>query len=135
MPILDGFGATQAIRVIETTKPIDKSPRYSTMLHGRIPIFAVSASLVEDQRDEMVQLGMDGWILKPVEFKRMAILLGGISNPTLRSDNAYHEGYNWEIGGWLQPPSPSAFQSSEDPSPGSEQRSTPSEHNNPEATN
>lgn len=105
MPILDGFGATKGIRAIEKagTKQ-GQLPRRSIALVGRIPIFAVSASLTEDQRDYMIRLGMDGWILKPIEFKRMAVLLGGITNLKLREENAYYVSCNWEHGGWLEAP-------------------------------
>ncbi|ELU37660.1 phytochrome-like protein [Rhizoctonia solani AG-1 IA] len=67
MPILDGFGATKAIRKLEAASPEETSAiaadRTSMRLNGRIPIFAVSASLREKQREEMHDLGMDGWIL------------------------------------------------------------------------
>lgn len=69
MPILDGFGATRAIRSIEQDLPVDQKARRSVVINGRIPVFAVSASLRESQREEMMDLGMDGWILKPIEFK------------------------------------------------------------------
>lgn len=126
MPILDGFGATKGIRHIESSKPLNTLPRRSTALVGRMPIFAVSASLTEDQRDYMVELGMDGWILKPIEFKRMAVLLSGIHDIQLRQQHAYHEGCIWEYGGWLEAPLSPGIPIYEDESPASEPKSTPS---------
>lgn len=41
-------------------------------VNGRIPILAVSASLSENQRQEITDVGLDGWILKPVDFKRLS---------------------------------------------------------------
>jgi len=128
MPILDGFGATKGIRQIEANKPLNTLPRRSTALVGRIPIFAVSASLTEDQRDYMVELGMDAWILKPIEFKRMAVLLSGINDIRLRQQHAYHEGCIWEYGGWLESPVSTGVPPYEDESPASEPKSTPSSH-------
>ncbi|KIM30117.1 hypothetical protein M408DRAFT_15706 [Serendipita vermifera MAFF 305830] len=84
MPILDGFGATEGIRKIERTAPLDGLPRRSTALTGRIPIFAVSASLTKDQRPYMINIGMDGWILKPIDFKRMTLMLSGIHSLAAR---------------------------------------------------
>lgn len=104
MPILDGFGATARIREIErqVSPSVTGTPiRVSLANNGRIPIFAVSASLREQQREEMEDLGMDGWILKPIDFKRMNTLLQGITDPTQRQLNVYRPGYSWEVGGWL----------------------------------
>ncbi|KAF9013357.1 hypothetical protein BDQ17DRAFT_1386916 [Cyathus striatus] len=71
MPILNGFEATRRIRDLEkSTVGSPPIKRLSHILNGRIPIFAVSASLFEHQRDELFEHGMDGWILKPIDFKR-----------------------------------------------------------------
>jgi len=107
MPILDGFEATKCIRKIESSTPMDRFPRRSIVTVGRIPIFAVSASLRKDQRPYMIEIGMDGWILKPIDFKRMVVLLAGISSISIRAQNVYEEGRNWEYGGWLELPSSS----------------------------
>jgi len=48
---------------------------------------------------------MDGWILKPIDFKRLAIILQGVTDFSQRECNRYCAGYNWEIGGWLALPS------------------------------
>lgn len=103
MPILNGFDAAKAIRTLEKESPSlsNASERTSRSLNGRIPIFAVSASLLERQREEMISFGMDGWILKPIEFKRLRDILTGILDPTQRDKDVYRAGY-WEIGGWLE---------------------------------
>ena len=77
------------------------NPRASQVLNGRLPIFAVSASLFEEQRDDMYNLGMDGWILKPIDFKRLRIILRGVTDLSQREKDVYHPGCNWEHGGWL----------------------------------
>ena len=100
MPILNGFDASKAIRFLEHTFP--PGTRRSTQLHGRIPIFAVSASLQERQRHEMVGYGMDGWILKPIDFRRLRTILDVIMNPERRDKVEYRPGCNWEAGGWFE---------------------------------
>ncbi|CAG7853027.1 SubName: Full=Related to phytochrome {ECO:0000313/EMBL:CCA70880.1} [Serendipita indica DSM 11827] len=118
MPILDGFGATKAIREIEKNSPIVVPPRPSAILCGHIPIFAVSASLRPEQRPYMLEQGMDGWILKPIDFKRMDTLLAGISNRQVRKENAFNPGCDWEKGGWLSEtiiPSPDSIETSPHP--------------------
>jgi DNA-binding response OmpR family regulator len=101
MPILNGFEATQRIRHLEATK-LPKTDRLAHLLNGgRIPILAVSASLVERQRGELEQIGIDGWFLKPIDFGRLYTILRGITDPVQRSRDEYRVGGGWEIGGWL----------------------------------
>lgn len=103
MPLLNGYEATERIRALEEE---NKEPprRFSHLLNGRLPIFAVSASLREDQREDMFNLGIDGWILKPIDFKRLRIILKGVSDLSQREKDVYHSGCNWEMGGWLTRP-------------------------------
>ena len=102
MPLLNGYEATERIRVLEQDK--DLVDRLSHKLNGRIPIFAVSASLFEHQREDLYKMGMDGWILKPIDFKRLRVILRGVVDPHQRQKDIYHPGCNWEIGGWLSLP-------------------------------
>jgi len=101
MPIKDGFQATQAIRGFEASNPLQSHSRPAITINGRIPIFAVSASLEPVQREYMESLDMDGWILKPIDFKRMNVILKGITNPECRRQEAWEPGFSWESGGWL----------------------------------
>ncbi|KIK69752.1 hypothetical protein GYMLUDRAFT_34142 [Collybiopsis luxurians FD-317 M1] len=102
MPILNGFEASEKIREVERTSPASsENERPSLSLNGRIPIFAVSASLYEQQRSKLSDAGMDGWILKPIDFKRLAVILKGVTDPVQRELDRYRPGCNWEIGGWL----------------------------------
>lgn len=105
MPLLNGFEAAQLIRdfeqkLVEVVATQHRRP--SHMLNGRIPIFAVSASLKEKQRAELLRHGLDGWILKPIDFKRLKTLLCGVTDPIQRQKDVYRPGYNWESGGWLK---------------------------------
>lgn len=104
MPIMNGFEATERIRDLEKETSVASrslSRPLSHDLNGRIPIFAVSASLFEHQRDELCELGMDGWILKPIDFKRLDIILTGVTDPIRRELDVYRPGCIWELGGWL----------------------------------
>ncbi|KAK0201599.1 hypothetical protein DFS33DRAFT_1385902 [Desarmillaria ectypa] len=101
MPILNGFEATEKIRAVEAESPVS-TLRLSHRLNGRIPMFAVSASLFEQQRDKLLKCGMDGWILKPIDFKRLGVILSGVTDVCQRQRDVYRPGCNWESGGWLR---------------------------------
>ena len=100
MPLLNGYEATERVRGLE--KILEPPRRLSHRLNGRIPIFAVSASLLEDERQEIVNFGIDGWILKPIDFQRLRSVMKGIMDPTQRLKDLYREGRSWELGGWLR---------------------------------
>ncbi|KAJ7505555.1 hypothetical protein B0H11DRAFT_1796399 [Mycena galericulata] len=110
MPILNGYEATERIRALEKSTLSEGSSRLSNSLNGgHIPIFAVSASLQEHRREEMANYGIDGWILKPIDFKRLKVILKGVTDPAQRELDMYRQGCSWEAGGWLvDPPSLSA---------------------------
>ena len=99
--MLNGYEATERIRALKQDSP---PTRLSHQLNGRLPIFAVSASLLEVQREEMYSLGIDGWILKPIDFKRLKTLLRGITDAEQRGRDEYHVGGSWEAGGWFSRP-------------------------------
>jgi light-regulated signal transduction histidine kinase (bacteriophytochrome)/AmiR/NasT family two-component response regulator len=99
MPIVDGLTSTTMIRALE------KSPAHQGLSclasnNGRVPIFAVSASLVEHEKAAYIEAGFDGWILKPIDFKRLNELLGGIIDDDFRDKCLYTAGH-WEKGGWF----------------------------------
>lgn len=103
MPIVNGFEAAQHIRALEADKTVRvQMDRVSHKLNGRLPIFAVSASLVEQQREELISYGMDGWILKPIDFKRLNTILEGVTDIEQRNRDIYRLGAHWELGGWLE---------------------------------
>ncbi|SPC64574.1 related to phytochrome [Ustilago sp. UG-2017b] len=107
MPICNGQEA--CIRIRELEKKWAESGEYadrpaSHVLNGRVPILAVSATLVPQMREEMVDIGMDGWILKPIDFARLSALLKGLLHPEDRVANHWKQGYVWEKGGWLSEP-------------------------------
>lgn len=100
MPIVDGLTSTKTIRSFEKSHPThDLSERAA--MNGRIPIIAVSASLLERERQMYIDAGFDGWILKPVSFPRLSEIMNGIVDKKVRRDNLYRSG-NWEKGGWFE---------------------------------
>ncbi|OCH91099.1 hypothetical protein OBBRIDRAFT_812319 [Obba rivulosa] len=103
MPLLNGYEATERIRSFEH-QGRNVSFRLSHKLNGRIPIFAVSASLFVSQREQLLRLGLDGWILKPIDFKRLRVILKGVTDLKQRERDVYHTGSSWEQGGWLARP-------------------------------
>lgn len=99
MPIVDGLTSTKLIRSHESTHGSHHlSPRAS--LNGRVPIIAVSASLVEKERQTYIDAGFDGWVLKPISFSRVSELMDGIVDESVRDGALYAPG-QWEKGGWF----------------------------------
>jgi CheY-like chemotaxis protein len=99
MPIVDGLTSTKMIRSLEkSTTDAAYSPLAAR--NGRITIFAVSASLVEQEKDTYMNAGFDGWILKPIDFQRLNTLLQGITEDEIRVQCLYTAG-QWERGGWF----------------------------------
>ena len=99
MPIVDGLTSAEMIRNFEKRSE-HKGHSQLAKANGRIPIFAVSASLVESEKQKYVDAGFDGWILKPIDFKRLNTLLAGIMDDETRRICLYEPG-EWERGGWL----------------------------------
>lgn len=115
MPIVDGLTSTKMIRSFEkSSKSHILSQRAA--INGRVPIFAVSASLLEKERQVYIDGGFDGWILKPIDFKRLGVLLDGIVQEHTRHSCLYEPG-QWERGGWFCQRQPDVFSLSTAPSP------------------
>lgn len=98
MPLVDGPTATAMIRSFEEASNPPRS-RYAA-IHGRIPIFAISSTLVEEKRQEYVDCGFDAWAMKPVNFYRLDELMEGVRDLNRIEDCLYAKGM-WELGGWL----------------------------------
>lgn len=114
MPIVDGLTSTKMIRSYEKThEESDLSPRAKA--NGRVPILAVSASLVERERQAYIDAGFDGWILKPIDFKRLNTLLTGIVDEKVRIECLYQPG-EWERGGFFDRRQESAYKVNTRPS-------------------
>lgn len=114
MPIVDGLTSTKMIRSFEKSHTNNHLSKRAA-LNGRVPIFAVSASLVEKERQKYMDAGFDGWILKPIDFKRLSVLLCGIVEEETRKSCLYRPG-EWERGGWFCRQQPDVFSASTAPS-------------------
>jgi len=99
MPIVDGLTSAKMIRSFEKSHPTHMLSERAS-LNGRTPIIAVSASLIERERQMYIDGGFDGWILKPVSFDRLNELLQGVVHEDIRAQNVYAPG-RWEQGGWF----------------------------------
>ncbi|MGF1728050.1 response regulator [Photobacterium kasasachensis] len=62
MPVLDGFKATRAIRELESEGQ-------------RIPIIALTANVVKEEKDKCFDAGMDDFVSKPVSQQMLANML------------------------------------------------------------
>jgi CheY-like chemotaxis protein len=124
MPIVDGLTSTKMIRSFEKDHPT-KLLSARASLNGRIPVIAVSASLIERDRQLYIDAGFDGWILKPISFPRVSELLEGIVSPDVRKASLYQPG-QWEKGGWFEKAQPSVYAAKTEPA-GRIPRSEPSE--------
>ena len=114
MPIVDGLTSTKMIRSFEKSHPANILSSRAA-LNGRVPIFAVSASLEEKERQTYIDAGFDAWILKPVDFKRLGKLLSGIVEKDIRNECLYKPG-EWERGGWFARSQPGLYDSLTKPS-------------------
>jgi CheY-like chemotaxis protein len=69
MPVMDGIEATKAIRQREA-------------LTGRsIPIIAMTAHAVQDNRDRCLEAGMDGYVTKPICPHELFGALASLAEP------------------------------------------------------
>jgi hypothetical protein len=101
MPIMDGYTSTKSIRSFENSHASEQTSQSSTLSSkSYVPIIAVSASLVERERDFYIGVGFDGWILKPVPFDRLRFLMTGVADPAARKEGLYKPN-SWERGGWF----------------------------------
>jgi CheY-like chemotaxis protein len=73
MPVMDGYEATTAIR----------DPN-STVLNHNIPVIAMTANAMKEDRDRCIDAGMDDYIPKPVK-KEVLAAQSGSSRPSQES--------------------------------------------------
>jgi signal transduction histidine kinase/CheY-like chemotaxis protein len=64
MPLMNGFEATSAIRVRERS------------LGGHIPVLAMTAHALKEDKERCLEAGMDAYISKPIDFKECLQLIG-----------------------------------------------------------
>lgn len=114
MPIVDGLTSAKMFRSFEKTHPNHQLSTRAA-LNKRVPIIAVSASLVERERQVYIDAGFDGWILKPIAFNRLSEIMNGLVDQEARRNSIYRPG-GWEYGGWFDEPRDDAFAADTRPS-------------------
>ena len=72
MPEMDGLTATRAIRSRERETPV----------RGRLPIYALTARALPQDRQECLEAGMDGYLSKPITTQALDELLASFSRNT-----------------------------------------------------
>ena len=66
MPVMDGYEATHRIRSME-----DKEL-------AEIPIIAMTANAFEEDKKRVLESGMNGYLPKPIDIKKMMKTLGEV---------------------------------------------------------
>jgi len=66
MPGMDGFTATRAIRDREREQG------------GHIPIVAMTAHALKEDRERCLAAGMDAYVSKPIDFRKCIEVIGGL---------------------------------------------------------
>jgi CheY-like chemotaxis protein len=101
MPLVDGYISTRMIR--EHERKTDTVLPLEARSIGRTPIFAVSASLRAEDLEKFVEIGFDGWLLKPIDFQRLNLTLAGAFSSGKRQEGIY-ERSRFRLGGWFATP-------------------------------
>jgi len=70
MPVMDGFTATRRIRELEASRG-----------GKRLPIIALTANVMSEDRDSCIAAGMDAHLGKPIEPAQLAACLGRYLKP------------------------------------------------------
>ena len=79
MPVMDGFEATKEIR---------------GLLGHNIPIIAVSAGVLEKDRQRCFDVGMNDFVEKPISRKALMLVLAGISDRFEQDSNLKEQYYS-----------------------------------------
>ncbi|ORY73093.1 hypothetical protein BCR35DRAFT_354215 [Leucosporidium creatinivorum] len=98
MPHMNGVETTRAIRLRETLMPF--SNRRSIAINGRLPVFACSAQIEPEQMRKIVEAGFDGVLRKPINMRRLSVVVRGAVDPASRKAGALTS--KWIDGGWLE---------------------------------
>ncbi len=77
MPVMDGYQATQAIREWEAKNSLP-----------RTPIIAMTANVLQSDREKCLQAGMDDYLSKPIQLQKVIDILQQWI-PTLQQDDQY----------------------------------------------
>ncbi|WP_445116532.1 GacS-like sensor histidine kinase [Acinetobacter sp. WZC-1] len=97
MPVMSGIDTTRAIRSLEST------------LDGmRMPIIALTAHALADEKQKLLKVGMDDYVTKPIQIEQLIQILthwttDKFAHPALQADRTpYIDGLNPDILNWKQ---------------------------------
>ena len=71
LPRVDGFEATRRIRALEAAQSFEGPPRSK-----RVPILALSACATPENRERARVAGMDDFLAKPIDARRLLSAIG-----------------------------------------------------------
>ena len=66
MPVMDGYEATSQIRIIEKDKA------------NSVPIIAVTANTMDNDRQKCIESGMNGYVVKPFDIDSLNDILNSL---------------------------------------------------------
>lgn len=75
MPVMGGLEATELIRARETSRPGAR----------RLPIHALTAAALPEEREEALKRGVDGYLTKPINKKELMELLDSLAGADMAS--------------------------------------------------
>jgi CheY-like chemotaxis protein len=103
MPICDGLLATERIRALEVSRgAVPNNLPLAHRLNGnRIPIVAISARVYEADINRCRQVGMDGFICKPVNLPLLNDVLQSSRDHEARSLLKMDSQFNVNEGYWF----------------------------------
>jgi CheY-like chemotaxis protein len=72
MPVMDGFQAAAAIRAMPETRK------------SRVPVVAITAHAMQGDRERCLAAGMDGYIAKPINTRKLVELVERLAHSPAR---------------------------------------------------
>ncbi|XP_024384382.1 uncharacterized protein [Physcomitrium patens] len=83
MPVLDGFQATTKIREMEKNRDPSRGKRVRFM-----PVVAMTAHAMSGDAERIISAGMDGYISKPLNAKKLQELLQAVASGSLQKSHS-----------------------------------------------
>jgi signal transduction histidine kinase/DNA-binding response OmpR family regulator len=84
MPVLDGFQATTKIREMEKKRDPSRGKRFRFM-----PVVAMTAHAMSGDAERIMAAGMDAYISKPLNAKKLQELLQSVASGQLQKSNSF----------------------------------------------
>jgi CheY-like chemotaxis protein/anti-sigma regulatory factor (Ser/Thr protein kinase) len=85
MPVMDGLEATRRIRARESAGAQREEPC------GHVPIIAMTAHAMKGDRERCLQVGMDGYVSKPIHAKELRDAIAPfIARTAIQTESAIH---------------------------------------------